>query len=115
MMKIDTKGSYHKGFENNLFLSWVAVTLGLKVYVSMSLFVMNLMGKWTIRFASDRNIKEWDRIIFLGFNGKLNVGGYVIKVNKEWIKRGLAMSLYIKCVTNKVKLAFKLEMKIVKG
>ena len=54
----DSDGSSDKSFEDNSLLSGMEMGLGMKVSINMSLFVITLVGKGTIRKARDENIKK---------------------------------------------------------
>jgi hypothetical protein len=74
----DSDGSSDKSFEDKGLLSRMVMGLGVKVSVSMSIFAVNLVGKGTIREATDENIEKGEGFFLLHFHSKLDMGGNVI-------------------------------------
>jgi hypothetical protein len=52
--------------------------LGMKVSISVSLFLINLVGKGAIREARDENIQKGEGIVLFHFHSELDMGGDVI-------------------------------------
>jgi hypothetical protein len=67
-----------KSFEDNEILSRMVMGLGVKVSASMSLFVINLVGKGTIREVRDENMKKGEEFFLLHFHSELDTRGNVI-------------------------------------
>jgi hypothetical protein len=57
--------------------------LCMKVFVSVSLFLINLVGEGDIREVRDENIQKGEGIFLFHFHSESYIGGNVVK----WLKK----------------------------
>ena len=96
-----------------LYVFGTMVGIGMQVYISVSLFPINLVGKRAIKKTQNKNIQKGDGVVFLGFHGELDVRGKAIKMVEERDQVGMAMRPNGKHVIYKPKPTFGFEMKVV--
>ena len=86
---------------------------GMKVSISVSLLLIDLVRKGAIMKMRDKKIQKGDRVVFLGFHSELDVSVKAIQMVEEKDEAGMAMRPYDKHVIYKLKPTFRFEMKII--
>lgn len=89
------------------------VGTSIQVSINVSFLLVDLVGEGSIRKLRDGNIQEGNKVVLLGFHGKLYAGRKDIKMIEERNQVGMANRPNDKHVIYKSKPTFGFEMKVV--
>ena len=78
----NTNGMNNESF-GNILLSGMMVGYRMKVSISVSLIVIDLMGKGVIKKVENKDIKKRKGMVDFKFHGELDVRGNMIKCERK--------------------------------